>query len=109
LVDLLREAADSLYFMHLHREVSPHLFGESVHRPRVFIRLMRTDHCLVDSEQEFRDALDAADKLLAECTSRIVGGGRSAITNLERQGFIKPLKVTGDATGWCPCCMPVLH
>ena len=45
----LKEASAGRYFMHVNPNVSPHLFGEPVHTANVFIRMIRTDQCLVSS------------------------------------------------------------
>ena len=109
LIKQLRDAAAGRYFLHLHCDVSPHVFGEPVHRPRIFIRMVRADQCLVSSEEEFQTALKASDKLLAESTRRITGGSISAVTCLERRGFLDSHKVQTTGPVWCPCCLPVVH
>ena len=86
----LREAAAGRYFMHVKPKVSPHLFREPVHKPKVFIRMIRTDQCRVSNEQDFQQALLSADILLAQSTSRITGGRVNAVTYLQRQGFLRP-------------------
>ena len=107
----LREAAAGRYFMHVKSKVSPHLFGEPVHRPRVFIRMIRTDQCLVSSEDEFQQALKDADHELSG--SDIYGNERPrrAIAYLESRGFLKPRTESAgnkhEPAGQCPCCLSI--
>jgi hypothetical protein len=53
--------------------------------------MIRSGRCLVSSEKEFLESLDASDRLLlAESTHRITGGALRAITSFEMHSLIKP-------------------
>lgn len=64
----LRDAAAGHYFLCTSLGVSPHAFGQHAHRPRVLFRMVRRDRCLLSTEQEFVEALHAADReVAAQC------------------------------------------
>ena len=112
----IRQAARDRYFLSISHNMSPHMFGESVHRPRVIIRLLRKSRSLVSTEEDFALRLTHIETAIAdECSERmrqprqhhanfinclVHAGARSAQVD-EHDASDSP------TTAACPCCMPV--
>ncbi len=61
----LREATGNEYWLCVSPNVSPHLFGELTHRPRVILRMLRKSRSSVRSEDEFCHRLHETDARIA--------------------------------------------
>ena len=105
----LSEAAGDMYFWSLASRVSPHRYGEPVHRPRLFIRMVRKDKCLCSSQAEFECEMVALDhEIQALCET---APPASFTQFLRARGLGEPsppppVEGAGAAGAVCPCCLP---
>ena len=83
----LRRAAGDIYFLCISPSISPHTFGEMVHRPRVIIRLIRKSRALINTEDEFAARLRDIEVAIAqECAARARHRQTNFIDILEHMG-----------------------
>ena len=110
----LRTAASGRYFLCISKGVSPHLFGELTHRPRVLFRLVRKDVCLAASEEDFVHTLEAVDAAIMDRSRELAstsssGHPQSFCQRLQQKGHWAGTTMDPEAAppiGQCPCCLP---
>jgi site-specific DNA-cytosine methylase len=101
----VRKAAAHRYLIHLAIGVGPDAFGEACRRPRVFVRMMLKTACVVDTEDQFAEALSTADQHVARVAMSMDGVATTAGDRLEAAGLLPRTSDLG--IGFCPCCLPL--